>query len=848
MSRRTNGAWRHLRHAGFLTVGALTAGFGCSTIQGANVVEDPTGEQSAPLVGSNLAGNNLAGTNLAGNNLAGTNLAGANLGGNNLAGNNLAGSNLAGTNLAGNNLAGSNLAGSNLAGNNLAGTNLAGSNLAGTDSGYNIHGVSGAMGMLYSGEDVWKPTASPFDGSNRAECVVMGIGSTAFPKLLSQQSANAKISVAVGKLPWGFASTSGGALSLNAWEAIVWGDKTYCSFVVAVPPRTAWSGVAGFIKGIFRWNAPPTQSMDISGIERSAAIDPTVNLSITTYTGMMNAAAAFVAGTVPAKAFIAGELGLVTATTNNQSVSVDFSSWVQDKNQNGLVLGNVQSFPLPTYAESVYAVRDNGDGTVGVILDDAALLARTAMPSGMTDSTTDLENAYTTWSSSPKSAPKPIPRRCGASLDLVAKHSEPSYLGKCDSGLVWAGGSCMSGSETYQNYSTLTGKATTAPMNTYMMTTKNGGAYARANDGTCNVKPILSETYVHMFAPSYDLNRAFGGTITSTGTACSSSQDQTKAFDNLIAAANGTNWCVTSTTASLMYKFPQAYAITSYAVVSGADSSTRDPRDWVLQGCNSCKVDSDTGWTTIDTRAGQVFANRYQSNAYAFSNTTPYSQVRMKITANNTDSGHVEVGELQLFDSNSCTASTDAAICSSYGKNCGSITITDNCGATRTISNCGTCSSGTCAGGGVANVCGSGSTLTCPVAYSPANCMAYVEEQSQVSSGGHNYLCANANCRMCAVDARCAPGGTGCPWGVAWQDNGPCSGGGSGPPNGGACYQKYAQSSCLTYLLGSTISSGGHNWQCTNGNCSHCADYESCEPSDTGCPWGTVWSDLGKCH
>ena len=70
-----------------------------------------------------------------------------------------------------------------------------------------------------------------------ARCVVSGIGSTAFAKLLGQQTANAKISVALGRLPWGFATTSGGSITLRAWEAIVWGDTTYCSFVLASARR-----------------------------------------------------------------------------------------------------------------------------------------------------------------------------------------------------------------------------------------------------------------------------------------------------------------------------------------------------------------------------------------------------------------------------------------------------------------------------------------------------------------------------------------------------------------------------------------------------------------------------------
>src|SRR6185295_13178650 len=147
-------------------------------------------------------------------------------------------------------------------------------------------------------EDVWTPKAG--------QCVVMGIGSTAFAKLLGQQSANARISVALGKLPWGFASSSGGSLALRAWEAIVWGDRTYCVFVLVSPTDTTWPGMAGFIKAVFRWNAPTTQAMDISGIEAASAYDSGTSTTIATYTGMMNAAAQFRAGNLPATNLVAG--------------------------------------------------------------------------------------------------------------------------------------------------------------------------------------------------------------------------------------------------------------------------------------------------------------------------------------------------------------------------------------------------------------------------------------------------------------------------------------------------------------------------------------------------------------
>ena len=188
-----------------------------------------------------------------------------------LQGVNLQGVNLQGVNLGTSTLNGSTSAGTNLAGNSVVGTNLNATQLAGTSTGRNIHNLSGSInGMLYSAEDMWAPKTG--------QCIVMGLGSTAFAKLLGQQTLNAKISVALGRLPWSFSDIAGAPW--RAWEAVVWGDKTYCVFVMAAPNDASWPGVAGFVKSVFRWNAPPTQKVEISGIEASAGNDPTLRTAI----------------------------------------------------------------------------------------------------------------------------------------------------------------------------------------------------------------------------------------------------------------------------------------------------------------------------------------------------------------------------------------------------------------------------------------------------------------------------------------------------------------------------------------------------------------------------------------
>jgi hypothetical protein len=606
--------------------------------------------------GPNLGGINMSGTNMGGNNLGGINMSGTNLGGINLGGINLGGINLGGINLSASNLSGSNLGGINVAGNNLTGTNLGGINLGGINTGRNIHNLTGSInGMLYSAEDMWLPKTG--------QCIATGIGSTAFPKLLGQQSANARISVALGKLPWGFASSAGGPVTLSAWEAIVWGDKTYCVFVMSAPPATSWAGVAGFIKAVFRWNAPPSQSMDISGIEASAAHDSTVQTSIATYGGMMGAAARQRAGNITAKDFVAGLLAFATATTNNQSVMVDFSSWVLDSTGKGTVLGDVDG--TATRRESVYTVVENADGTVAVLIGEVGEMAPIGGASigipppsdGIISNNQELGLAWTAYLNS--GSAYPLPRRCGGALFLNMTSWVAVPAGKCDSGLLFAQGAI--------SYGTWAGVAgTTAPFNGRMwLTTSSTAPYKKGTTGYDN-RRVLSETYIHMWDKNYDLltDRTSGGTITSTGTACASSQTATQAFDNKFSSAP-TKWCVigapsTSSPKSLMYAFGggSSYKITRYVVVSADDKPDRDPKDWTLQGCSgSCTVGSDTGWVTLDTRTGETFPSRFQydtgralTRMFSFTNFNAYSKYRLKVTRNNGSTSNLQVADLQLYE------------------------------------------------------------------------------------------------------------------------------------------------------------------------------------------------------
>src|SRR6266545_3480707 len=130
-------------------------------------------------------------------------------------GGNLGGANLAGANLAGANLAGSTATGSYVGlGCPISGTTHLGTDLTLSTVGVDIHalGATVANKTLRSGEEAFTRTKA---------CIVMGIGSTALAKLIGQNSGTTMYA-AVRLLPWGFAATKGGAVTLNAWEVVMW--------------------------------------------------------------------------------------------------------------------------------------------------------------------------------------------------------------------------------------------------------------------------------------------------------------------------------------------------------------------------------------------------------------------------------------------------------------------------------------------------------------------------------------------------------------------------------------------------------------------------------------------------
>ncbi|MFC0624939.1 GH92 family glycosyl hydrolase [Kribbella deserti] len=90
-----------------------------------------------------------------------------------------------------------------------------------------------------------------------------------------------------------------------------------------------------------------------------------------------------------------------------------------------------------------------------------------------------------------------------------------------------------------------------------------------------------------------------------------------------------TKWLVFEPTGWLKFDLSEAVTIRKYALTSANDADGRDPQDWTLQG----SADGTT-WTTLDSRTGEDFPQRFQTKVYEFSNETAYKFFRLNITKN----------------------------------------------------------------------------------------------------------------------------------------------------------------------------------------------------------------------
>ncbi|MCI4140724.1 MULTISPECIES: GH92 family glycosyl hydrolase [Streptomyces] len=123
--------------------------------------------------------------------------------------------------------------------------------------------------------------------------------------------------------------------------------------------------------------------------------------------------------------------------------------------------------------------------------------------------------------------------------------------------------------------------------------------------------------------------------------------------ENLVDGEPSSKWLAFESTGWVEFDLDAPAKVLRYALTSANDAAERDPRDWTLKG----STDGEN-WTTLDTRSGETFAERFQTKIYDIdaSAVAEYRHFRLEITKNG--SGNI----VQLADVQFSTGDDEAPI------------------------------------------------------------------------------------------------------------------------------------------------------------------------------------------
>ncbi|MFD4575580.1 GH92 family glycosyl hydrolase [Streptomyces sp. NPDC058417] len=109
--------------------------------------------------------------------------------------------------------------------------------------------------------------------------------------------------------------------------------------------------------------------------------------------------------------------------------------------------------------------------------------------------------------------------------------------------------------------------------------------------------------------------------------------------ENLVDGESSSKWLAFASTGWVEFDLSEAAPVTTYALTSANDAAERDPADWTLKGSADGKE-----WTTVDSRTGESFAERFQTKTYDLAAPAAYKHFRLEITKNRSG------GIIQLAD------------------------------------------------------------------------------------------------------------------------------------------------------------------------------------------------------
>jgi glucose/arabinose dehydrogenase/type 1 glutamine amidotransferase len=138
-------------------------------------------------------------------------------------------------------------------------------------------------------------------------------------------------------------------------------------------------------------------------------------------------------------------------------------------------------------------------------------------------------------------------------------------------------------------------------------------------------------------------------TVTASG---ENPPDETK--EKLVDGDPDTKWLARTRTAWAAFELAKPTRVTSYALTSANDARGRDPKDWTLQGSAD-----GTSWSDLDQRAGQTFAERFQTRKFDVAHPNLFKHYRLNITANNGDA-LIQLADLRLLSGGTSAPETPA--------------------------------------------------------------------------------------------------------------------------------------------------------------------------------------------
>ena len=163
----------------------------------------------------------------------------------------------------------------------------------------------------------------------------------------------------------------------------------------------------------------------------------------------------------------------------------------------------------------------------------------------------------------------------------------------------------------------------------------------------------------------------------------------TENCDKLFDGDLNTKWCVTNfSSAYVVIEASSAIKVSGYQMSTGNDTASepsRNPKDWVLYGCNDYNTEKKTGnWTVIHKVIGDTVLQSENEKTFSFAcdmTDVEYKYFKLEITKNSGSERCMQLSEFAFTDCahETTTVNTVEADCANYGyveKSCSVCSLT----------------------------------------------------------------------------------------------------------------------------------------------------------------------------